>query len=380
MDIGPLESNTSAGGGVVMLATPKRGALRSTVAIVRALSVVVAVGLLAGVLWTGGPGRSGPGSADGNGVHYALAFDADDGTAGEGIAGNGGDADGGDGSDGGAGGTGGRGGAGGAGGAGGTGGIGGSGDNGIGANGSDANGANGVDGANGNGGAGGDGSGSTGIDSVTGSGHLVRQTIALPGVTSVEAGASFVVHLTVGDTEQATVHFDDNLTDQVDVTVQDGTLRLGLKPGSNVRNATLSADVTLRHLDRLTSHGASQVTLVSAPTGPVLQLQTRGISQVTGPVQVDHLVVSEAGASTLTLSGQVSSLSVNAAGVSQLLGADLAVADLDIVLSGESQASVAVSQTLAVMASGVSVLRYSGTPDIIRQQISGISSIGTASP
>ncbi|MGH3844547.1 MAG: GIN domain-containing protein [Pseudonocardiaceae bacterium] len=258
--------------------------------IARVLAIVGAVVLLAGFTWGSGPGQSDSDSTNGNARPFSLEGWTT-GDNGNGIGGNGGDANGG------AGGSGGSGGAGGNGGIGGSGGVG---ENGIGANGSNANGAdgtNGTDGANGIGGSGGNGgtggnggagiggnggigiggdggnatggtggtsssgsdgasgSGTVGPDSVTGSGRLVSQTMALPGVTSVVAEATFVVHLTVGDVEKATIRIDDNLADRVDATVAGGTLRLSLKPGSGVSNATLSADVTVRHLDKLTTSG-----------------------------------------------------------------------------------------------------------------------------
>lgn len=122
--------------------------------------------------------------------------------------------------------------------------------------------------------------------------------------------------------EQATIRMDDNLTDRVDATVTDGTLRLGLKLGSNVRNVTLSADVTVSRLDRLATSGASKVTLGSPVTGPPLRLDANGASQVTGPVGVYHLEASESGASALALSGCVGSLHLSSAGTSQPLAPD----------------------------------------------------------
>lgn len=215
---------------------------------------------------------------------------------------------------------------------------------------------------------------------MTGSGRLVSRVIALPGVTSVVVGASFVVRLTIGEPEQATIRVDDNLIDRVDATVTDGQLRLGLKPASNIGNATLSVEVTVRDLDRLATSGASQVSLVSAPTGPALALDASGASQISGPVDVDRLDASALGASTLALSGRVGSLRLTAAGASQLLGAGLTVADLDAVLSGASHATVAVTGTLDATASGASTLRYRGAPSITRGQSSGASSIEPDSP
>jgi putative autotransporter adhesin-like protein len=210
---------------------------------------------------------------------------------------------------------------------------------------------------------------------VAGSGNPTSQLIALSGVTSVVVGASFVVHVTVGGPQQATIRMDDNLTDRIEATVSGDQLCLGLKPGANVRNATLSAEVTVDHLDRLTASGASQVTLVSPLTGPALQLVANGASRVTGSVKVDHVVAAVSGASTLALSGHVSDLRLSAAGNSHVLGSELTVANLDLVLSGASDATIAVSDTLAVQATGASVLHYRGAPRITRQQTTGASSI-----
>jgi hypothetical protein len=212
-------------------------------------------------------------------------------------------------------------------------------------------------------------------DGVTGSGKLTTRTIDLSGVTSVVAGADFTVHLKTGGTEQAKVTMDDNLVDRVEATVSGHELRLGLKPGSNVRNATLRAEVTVNHLNRLAANGASHATLDSPVTGSALQLVADGASQISGPVSVDRLEASESGASVLTLSGRAGSMHLSSVGTSQLHGSDLAVADLDAALSGVSQATVTVNNTLAVTADGVSVLRYRGNPTITRQETSGVSSI-----
>ncbi len=236
-------------------------------------------------------------------------------------------------------------------------------------------GGRGESGGNRNGGDGAFGGSFSDRDSVAGSGRLTSRLIDLSGVTSVVAGASFVVNVTVGEPEQATVQMDDNLTDLVEATVNGGELRLGLKPGANVHNATLTAEVKVGGLDQLSAVGASQITLVSPLTGPTLQLVVSGASRITGPVGVDRVEVEVSGASTLALSGQVRDLQLSGAGASRLLLAEMAVRNLDVVLAGASDATVAVSDTLAAQAAGASTLRYRGTPNITRQQTTGASSI-----
>jgi len=222
-------------------------------------------------------------------------------------------------------------------------------------------------------------SSSDAVTEVTGSGRLTSRTIDLSGVTSVVAGATFVVQLKTDSPAQATVTMDDNLTDQVEASVSGDELRLGIKPGISVRDATLRAEVTVGRLDRLAVGGVSHATLESPVTGPALQLVVEGTSQITGPVGVDRLEATESGASVLTLFGRAGSLHLESDGTSRLLGSELAVGDLDAKLSGTSQATVAVSNTLAVTANGASTLRYRGNPTITRQETSGVASIAADS-
>jgi hypothetical protein len=210
---------------------------------------------------------------------------------------------------------------------------------------------------------------------VVGSGRLTTRTIDLSGVNSVVAGANFVVHIRKGQPARAVVRMDDNLVDRVDATVTGDQLHLGIKPGASVRNATLSADVTVDQLDGLDTSGASRVILAGTVTSPALRVEVSGAGSVTGPVQVGQMQADVSGAGTLGLSGQVQDLRLRAAGAGRLELADLTAHRLDATLSGTSHVVVTVSDTLAVEASGMSVLRYRGSPRVTRSEASGMSSV-----
>ncbi|MGH3765162.1 MAG: head GIN domain-containing protein [Pseudonocardiaceae bacterium] len=316
---------------------PGRGVGRWTVQVGRPMAILATTGLLAGCLGTGSsPGEGGPGTAGTSST-----------SGGNGYGGNGGQ-----------------------GGSGGNGGRGGDGGNGYGGWGANGNGGNGY------GGNGGDADGGFADPAaVAGSGRLTSRTIDLSGVTSVVVGANFVVQLRAGGPAQAVVRMDDNLVDRIDATVTGNQLHLGIKPGTSVRNATLSAEVTVGQLEQLGASGASRVTLASTITSPALQLVASGNGSVSGPIRISQVQATVSGASTLALSGQVEDLRLSAAGASQLPLTDLTVRNLDAMLSGASHAIVTVSGTLAVEAAGASVLRYRGTPRITRSETSGASSI-----
>ncbi|MGH3934810.1 MAG: head GIN domain-containing protein [Pseudonocardiaceae bacterium] len=334
------------------------GVLPAAGQLLRAVAALAAVVLLAGCLGTGTSGTGGTGNPSNPDNPDTSGTPGSGGaSSGNGYGGQGGSADGG------------RGGAGGTGGDGGDG-YGGWGGNGYGGDGGSADGgggAPGIDGAPGN--------SYSSADSIVGSGRLTSRLIDVSGVNAVVVGSGFVVRLGTGSSERAKITMDDNLADRVQATVTGDELRLGLTPGTHVRNATLTAEVTVARLDRLATSGASRVELASAPPGPALRLVATGASTVTGPIQVDRLQATGSGAATLALSGRVSDLQLSGAGTSRLLLADLAVRNLDVVLSGASHAAVTVSDTLAAQTTGASVLRYRGTPTITREQTSGASSI-----
>ncbi|MGH3671824.1 MAG: GIN domain-containing protein [Pseudonocardiaceae bacterium] len=306
-----------------MLTAPGGGMKRSVVAVLRVITILAAFGLLAGCL---GPWASegGTGSSTGGSDGLVMTNGATSGS-GDSVGSNGTDGNGADGAPG-------------------------------------ADGTAGADGADGSPGADGSsnsGSGNVTSGVVTGSAHTASQVIPLSGVTSIVAGANFVVHVTEGSPEQATVRVNDNLVDLVDASVTGNQLRLGLKPGATVSNATLSAEVTVAHLDSLDASGASQVT---------------------GTIDTDHLTATGSGASTLTLSGRVQDLQLSGSGASHWLLSDLTVRDLNATLSGASNATVTVNGTLAGQADGASMLRYRGTPTITRQETSGVAVIAPDSP
>ena len=182
----------------------------------------------------------------------------------------------------------------------------------------------------------------------------------------------------MGERDALTLHVDDNLRDRIDYGVSDGTLRLRLKPRSTVRDATLRADVVVRSLREVRASGASYVQIDSELAGDALTVGLSGASEVRGRARVGTLVAETSGASKVRLAGKASGLTVHASGASELDLGELEAQRLEVDLSGASDATVWVRDTIAADVSGASSLRYKGSPRFERQQTSGGSSIERA--
>ncbi|MPZ87274.1 MAG: hypothetical protein GEU81_04195 [Nitriliruptorales bacterium] len=210
---------------------------------------------------------------------------------------------------------------------------------------------------------------------VRGSGDVVEEDVQVSPFDRIEVSSAFVVEVATGTAPGLTLHVDDNLRDAVDVGVVGGTLRLGLRPDTNVRDATLRAEVTVTDLEAITASGASRIMLDDRLVAEDLALSLSGASRLGATVEFGSADVRLSGSSRTELRGEAEEVSLESSGASRAELADLRVQRLDAELSGSSSATVEVIDTLGVALSGASDLTYSGQPTIERQEVTGAASL-----
>jgi hypothetical protein len=211
----------------------------------------------------------------------------------------------------------------------------------------------------------------------TPSGTTATKRIDAAGVTRLDVAYGFDVGVSLGQPEAVTVAYDDNLADLLDVRVDGRTLRIQLKPNSDIDNRpTLRAEVTMSRLEEVRSAGASTVTVPGKLPGASLRVLVSGSSRVVAAdLAVERAEATVSGSSRLELTGTANALSAQGSGASNLELADLHLQDLDIRLSGASHGNVNVTGTIAAQVSGASKLTYTGTPQFTKRDTSGGSSI-----
>ena len=151
------------------------------------------------------------------------------------------------------------------------------------------------------------------------------------------------------------------------------TLHIGLQSGTSVRNATLEADVTVPALSRIEVSGASQVHLADefAATLSSCRLRSkrsrRRCRDLRGPGRSVRRVAGEPrwSRSPRSLCRRREQL--------QRCRVDRAIPDGEAV--GRVEWELTVTDSLSAEVSGASALRYKGSPQITRQEVSGLSSI-----
>jgi hypothetical protein len=236
------------------------------------------------------------------------------------------------------------------------------------------------------------------LGQVTGSGTPETKQYDSTGFTGVRVDSAFQATVTRGDAFAVSVTVDDNLVEHLRVEVEGDTLHIGLDPGYSYRDASPKATVTMPSLTALEASGAAKAAVNGFTSGDALDLETSGAGQVTltgvragqvtvdvsgagallGELEAQELRGEVSGAGKVSLEGTATTLGLEASGASRLELSGMTVQDADLQLSGGAGASVRVTGTLNVDASGGAKLEYYGSPTLGSIEVSGGAQVDRA--
>ena len=228
-----------------------------------------------------------------------------------------------------------------------------------------------------------------------GSGNLDTQEMDFSGFTGIEAGTAFEIEIMHSDSYSVSITADDNLFGYIRVSKDGKTLKIGLKPGTQVASATLQARINMPALYELDLSGAARGTaegfgfsddftldLSGASTIDMHNMSVQdaafdisGASSVTGDITAGDAEFTLSGASTVRLEGSASDMLIDASGASVAELGSFSVHNADVKLSGGSQATVNLDGTLDADLSGASSLGYIGEPTMGVMTTAGASTV-----
>lgn len=105
----------------------------------------------------------------------------------------------------------------------------------------------------------------------------------------MEVASAFRVTVSLGGPPWLSLRVDDNnLERHVEAAVSGETLRIGLRRGTSVSDATLEARVTAPSLARVQGSGSSRTGLQDQLAGDDLRVELTGASHLDGPWRLER--------------------------------------------------------------------------------------------
>ncbi|MRH99349.1 hypothetical protein GH721_02290 [Kriegella sp. EG-1] len=214
-------------------------------------------------------------------------------------------------------------------------------------------------------------------DVIRASGEVTSLNYSVPEYSKIKISNAFNTYVTFSDTEESIrIEANENVHERIIVKRDGNSLVIRLKNITNVKgNATLNAYITTKNISEFDLDGASNLILENQWNIENGSIELSGASDFNGEVVVDRLEVDLRGASTTNIYGNVGSLHADLSGSSDIRDYDLYVENLNLDMSGASEAYLSVNKTIDIEASGASELNFKGDATIDRKKLSGASEI-----
>jgi hypothetical protein len=200
---------------------------------------------------------------------------------------------------------------------------------------------------------------------VRGSGDVVEEMREVSGFTGVTLATIGNLYIEQGDEEGLRIEAEDNLLPYFEIEVDGGMLKIGTKPGVNLRpTVPVNFYLMVRGLDAILLAGSGEIEAPGLEAGD-LEATVSGSGEVNMPdLEADKLTVVIAGSGDLSLSGEVDEQEITISGSGEVKARDLACTEAVVRITGSGSATVRVSDHLDVTISGSGSVRYIGSPTV----------------
>jgi len=198
---------------------------------------------------------------------------------------------------------------------------------------------------------------------IKGSGNLITETRQVSDFDRIDLSGVGDVIITQGESESLSIETDDNIMQYVETAVENGTLKLGFKPGVNWIDPTrLIFYVGVDNLTGLTVSGSGNIE-ADEIAADRLDLRVSG----SGNIKLTGLSASEvrtgiSGSGEVTLDGNVPAQDIAISGSGRYQTGDICSTSIQLDVSGSGNATVCATETLDADISGSGSVNYYGQP------------------
>jgi hypothetical protein len=189
----------------------------------------------------------------------------------------------------------------------------------------------------------------------------VRQDINLKNFDQIRTGSAFKVTVSQGSSFRIIATGDRTDVNDLDFYVRNGVLNGDYRSNSRNQRYNMKIDITMPSLSAVDFSEATnaEVGNFDANTFNVI---LSGASKLNLAIKTQKMFMDISGASQFTPSGNAQKVSGDLSGASQLNAFGFFSDEMNVSVSGASNARVDVSKYLKVNASGASKMRYRGNP------------------
>ncbi len=210
---------------------------------------------------------------------------------------------------------------------------------------------------------------------VRGSVNIINETRPVSRFDAIEMNGIGNVVIRQGDKESLQITTDDNLTEYIQSSVNNKTLKLEIQEGVHlVPSDPITYLVTVKSLNRIQIDGAGKIEVSPFTVGNLkISINGDGILNFED-VFADVLAVDVSGLGEINAAGEVNTLHVDLSGSGKIQVAELRARMGTFDVSGSGDISAWVTDVLTLDISGSGMMDYYGSP-VVNAAISGSGNV-----
>ena len=205
-------------------------------------------------------------------------------------------------------------------------------------------------------------------------GNFIKEDRPVSNFSKLDIGGAFKVYLSQGDQEKLVIEADDDELKEIVTEVAGNKLRIYTKSGLPGNFHEMTIYLTFKDLEYIGFSGAVEVVSENALNFSDLELDVSGAAELNMELNAGRFEAEFSGASEVDFRGKCKTGYFELSGASEFNAENLEFVDLNIEVSGASEAKVWATGTLNIDASGASDIRYKGNPKVSIDE-SGASSV-----
>lgn len=218
-------------------------------------------------------------------------------------------------------------------------------------------------------------------EQVTGNGNIKRQAREAAHFTGVALSLQGKVEIHSGGPEGVTIETDENLLPLIETVVEDGTLKIRARRGSNLRTRNMKFIVQARALDRLALGGSGDIE-ADVVRGPRVKFDIGGSGTIkVARIEGESVSVSMGGSGDLKAAdGTVRSVSISIGGSGNVDLGHVRAESASVTVAGSGDATLWVRDNLSLTAAGSGDVAYYGDPQVSKSVVGsgGVRRLGPA--
>ncbi|MCE7948406.1 MAG: DUF2807 domain-containing protein [Chloroflexi bacterium CFX4] len=211
-------------------------------------------------------------------------------------------------------------------------------------------------------------------ETVQGSNMLQIEERAVRDFSELSLAGIGDVIITQGENESLSIETDSNILPNILTEVVNGKLIISIKAGFNPQPTKLVYRLSVRSLTLIEMGGAGTISTEQFRADQLtLRMLGAGTFALNG-LALEMLRVSMTGAGTVNLAGAATAQTIEISGAGTVNCEALEGKTGTVIISGQGNVSINVSDSLNVTISGIGDVTYSGSPSLTRS-IRGMGSV-----